>query len=102
MKGKDCVVSVTQKKCPDVLIDQSAMTHMFKVTKTLGMCMTGKDPDIRNVVQKARKQAAEFRFEYGYEIQWDVLANKNGRRVSGVHATRVHETFSDDVYINGN
>ena len=53
VKGKDCVVAVTQKKCPDVLIDQSAMTHMFKVTKTLGMCMTGKDPDIRNVVQKA-------------------------------------------------
>ena len=76
VKGKDCVVSVTQKKCPDVLIDQSAMTHMFKVTKTLGMCMTGKDPDIRNVVQKARKQAAEFRFEYGYEIPVDVLANK--------------------------
>ena len=38
--------------------------------------MTGKDPDIRNVVQKARKRAAEFRFEYGYEIPVDVLANK--------------------------
>ena len=58
VKGDNCVVSVTQKKCSDLMIDQTALTHMFKITKTLGMCMTGKDPDIRNVVQKARKTAS--------------------------------------------
>ena len=76
VKGDNCVVSVTQKKCSDLMIDQTALTHMFKITKTLGMCMTGKDPDIRNVVRKARKTASEFRFDYGYEIPVDVLANK--------------------------
>jgi 20S proteasome subunit alpha 1 len=32
--------------------------------------------DIRNVVQKARHTAAEFRHEFGYEIPVDYLANR--------------------------
>jgi 20S proteasome subunit alpha 1 len=31
--------------------------------------------DIRDIVQKARRKAADFAFEYGYEVPVDVLAN---------------------------
>ena len=31
--------------------------------------------DIRDIVQKARKKAADFAFEYGYDVPVDVLAN---------------------------
>eukprot|EP00740_Mantoniella_antarctica_P019229 CAMPEP_0198703986 /NCGR_PEP_ID=MMETSP1468-20131203/389662_1 /TAXON_ID=1461545 /ORGANISM="Mantoniella sp, Strain CCMP1436" /LENGTH=249 /DNA_ID=CAMNT_0044462771 /DNA_START=61 /DNA_END=810 /DNA_ORIENTATION=- len=76
VRGKDSVVVVTQKKIPDKLIDPSDVTHMYKITKVIGLCATGKGPDIRNVVQKARHAAAEFRHQFGYEIPVDFLACK--------------------------
>jgi len=106
------------------LIDASDVTHMYKITKTVGMCATGKGTyvfrrvgdstrldstqsisrvqktlardreekanlltrnvflsslsipaDIRDMVQKARRKAADFSFEYGYDVPVDVLAN---------------------------
>lgn len=59
----------------DKLIDASDVTHMYKITKHVGMCATGKGPDIRDIVQKARKKAADFKQTYGYEVPVDVLAN---------------------------
>ena len=59
----------------DKLIDATDVTHMYKITKHVGMCATGKGPDIRDIVQKARKKAADFKQSYGYEIPVDVLAN---------------------------
>ena len=66
-----CVCASLQDK----LIDASDVTHMYKITKHVGMCATGKGPDIRDIVQKARKKAADFKQSYGYEIPVDVLAN---------------------------
>eukprot|EP00877_Chromochloris_zofingiensis_P011332 jgi/Chrzof1/6452/Cz18g11130.t1 len=74
VRGKDCVVFVTQKKVQDKLIDPSSVTRIFKITKYIGMLVTGLPADARSVVQNARQQAAEFRFNYGYEIPVDYLA----------------------------
>lgn len=41
VRGKDCVVGVTQKKVPDKLLDPSSMTHMFNVTQNIGVVATG-------------------------------------------------------------
>lgn len=73
-RGKDSVVCVTQKKVPDKLIDPTSVTHMFKITKYIGMLVTGQLADAKSLVQKARSQAAEFRFKYGYEMPVDHLA----------------------------
>ncbi|KAF5832195.1 20S proteasome alpha subunit A [Dunaliella salina] len=74
VRGKDSVVFVTQKKVADKLIDPSSVTRVFKITKYIGMLVTGLMPDARSVVQQVRQQAAEFRFKYGYEIPVDYLA----------------------------
>ncbi|KAL9242166.1 hypothetical protein vseg_016192 [Gypsophila vaccaria] len=74
VRGKDCVCVVTQKKVPDKLLDQTSVTHLFKVTKFIGLLATGMTADSRNLVQQARQQAAEFRHKYGYEMPVDVLA----------------------------
>lgn len=74
VRGKDCVCFVTQKKVGDKLIDPTSVTRVFKVTKYIGMLVTGLTPDSRSIVQQARQQAAEFRFKYGYEIPVDFLA----------------------------
>jgi len=42
VRGKDSVCVVTQKKIPDKLVDASDVTHMFKITKFIGLCATGK------------------------------------------------------------
>nr|GEX81047.1 proteasome subunit alpha type-6 [Tanacetum cinerariifolium] len=68
------VCVVTQKKVPDKLLDPTSVTHLFSVTKFLGLLSTGTTADARTLVQQARNQAAEFRFKYGYEMPVDALA----------------------------
>lgn len=76
VRGKDSVVFVTQKKVPDKLIDPTSVTHMFKITPYIGALFTGLSADARSNVQRARADAAEFRFKFGYEIPVDYLAKQ--------------------------
>ncbi|KAG6514334.1 hypothetical protein ZIOFF_024687 [Zingiber officinale] len=74
VRGKDSVCVVTQKKVPDKLLDQTSVTHLFPITKCLGLLATGMTADARSLVQQARNEAAEFRFKWGYEMPVDVLS----------------------------
>lgn len=74
IRGKDAVAFVTQKKVQDKLVDPASVTHIFKITKYVGVLVTGLLPDCKSIVQQCRQQAAEFRFKFGYEIPVDYLA----------------------------
>ncbi|KAK1263887.1 Proteasome subunit alpha type-6 [Acorus gramineus] len=74
VRGKDSVCVVTQKKVPDKLLDQTSVTHLFAITKYLGLLATGMTADAKSLVQQARNEAAEFKFKWGYEMPGDVLA----------------------------
>ncbi|CAN6460120.1 unnamed protein product [Victoria cruziana] len=74
VRGTDSVCVVTQKKVPDKLLDQTSVSHLFPITKYLGLLATGMTADARSLVQQARNEAAEFRFKWGYEMPVDVLA----------------------------
>ncbi|XP_020587386.1 proteasome subunit alpha type-6 [Phalaenopsis equestris] len=74
VRGRDSICVVTQKKVPDKLLDQTSITHLFPITKYLGLLATGITADARSLVQQARNEAAEFRFKWGYEMPVDVLA----------------------------
>ena len=50
--------------------------------------MTGPIPDARNAVGRARAEAAEFRYKYGYEMPCDVLA-KRLANIAQVYTQRV-------------
>ncbi|KAH9652751.1 proteasome subunit alpha type-6 [Citrus sinensis] len=74
VRGKDSVCVVTQKKVPDKLLDQTCVTHLFPITKYLGLLATGNTADARSLVHQARNEAAEYRFKFGYEMPVDVLS----------------------------
>lgn len=76
VRGKDCAVVISQKKVPDKLLDASSVTHCFKITPSIGCVMTGQIADARAAVTRARSEAAEFRYTYGYEMPCDALAKR--------------------------
>merc|ERR1712216_1023877 len=72
--GTDGVAFVTQLKAPDKLIDPASCSHIYSISPSVGMLTTGFPADARSIAQKARQEAAEFRFKFGYEMPCDVLA----------------------------
>ncbi|ALC42267.1 Prosalpha1 [Drosophila busckii] len=76
LKSGDCAVVATQKKVTEKNIVPETVTHLFGITKEIGCVMTGRIADARSQVQKARYEAANFRYKYGYEMPVDVLCRR--------------------------
>lgn len=76
LKGVDTAVCVTQRKIPDKLIDSETITHLFKLTENVGCVMTGMIADSKSQVQRARFEAAQFKYKYGYEMPVDTLCRR--------------------------
>ena len=76
VRGKDSAVVVTQKKIPDRLMVPKSVTSVFNITDQIGCLITGIAADCKAQVQRARYEAAEFAFQYGYPMPVHVMARR--------------------------
>merc|ERR1712154_723044 len=76
LRGQNSAAVVTQKKIPDRLMDPKSVTHLFSITPKIGCLATGRIADCKSQVQRARYEAADFQFKYGYSIPVHVLAKR--------------------------
>ncbi|KAI2397603.1 Proteasome subunit YC7alpha/Y8 (protease yscE subunit 7) [Ophidiomyces ophidiicola] len=89
IRGKNCAVVLSQKKVPDKLIDPSSVSHVFKISPNVGCVVTGSIADGRASINRARSEAAEFKYKFGYEMPCDVLA-KRLANISQVYTQRAY------------
>ena len=118
VRGKNCAVVISQKKVPvratelrvlrppgaherfqDKLIDPKSVSHVFKLSPSVGCVMTGSIADARAQVMRAQGEAAEFRYKFGYEMPCDVLA-KRIANINQVYTQRVCSVFSLSVSLH--
>lgn len=76
LRGKGCVVTVTEKKVKDKLIDPVSVTNMYKITPKIGCLVTGMHADGVSTVSQARQEAENFEYENGYPIPCSYLASR--------------------------
>ena len=76
IRGKECAIIINQKKVPDKLLDPSTVSYIFRISNHIGMVANGPNPDARNAALRAKAEAAEFRYKYGYDMPVDVLAKR--------------------------
>merc|ERR1719223_2654377 len=90
LRGADSVVTVTQKKVPDKLMDKQYTTNLFNITPNIGAVTTGMSADARALIFKSREIASKFKDKNGYEIPVHYLALKmaNEGQVYTQHAYR--------------
>ena len=76
MKGKDISVVVTQRKVPDKLLEPTTINNVHALTPHIGCVVTGMPADCASLVQRARYEAANFRYKFGYNIPVEVLTRR--------------------------
>jgi len=76
VRGADSCVVLTQRKVPDKLHDPESVTNLYPITDKIGLVMTGMVADARASVSRLRNEAAEFKFQNGYDIPVSYLAKR--------------------------
>lgn len=82
---------LTAMPLQDKLIDPASVSYVYRLSPSVGCVMTGSIADARANVTRARGEAAEFRYKYGYEMPCDALA-KRLANINQVYTQRVSNT----------
>lgn len=70
-------------------MDASTVTYLFQITPSIGLVATGSIADARAQALRARGEATEFRYKYGYEMPVHLLA-KRMANISQLYTQRAY------------
>jgi len=76
LKGKDGVVFAVEKLVTSKLYENGANRRIFSVDTHIGMAVAGLLADSRQIFETARKEASNYRSEYGNNIPVKYLADR--------------------------
>lgn len=76
VRGKDSVAVVTQKKVVDRLVKPESVSHLWQITPKVGCLLTGNMADAKSLIQRARYEAGQWTFDYGYSAPSHVIAKR--------------------------
>ncbi|KAA6399606.1 MAG: putative Proteasome subunit alpha type-6-B [Streblomastix strix] len=74
IRGRDCVIAISEKKVPEKLIESNTVRHIYNVTSHIGALFTGMQADSKMLLYKARDKSSKFKFENGIDMPVDYLA----------------------------
>lgn len=67
---------MTQRKVPDKLLEPNTICNIFHLTPYIGCVATGMQADCASLVQRARYEAANFKYKYGLDISVEALTRR--------------------------
>jgi len=87
IRGKDGVVMGVEKLVTSKLYEQGANKRLFNIDTNIGGAVAGLLADARQLVERAKEESSNYRYNYGSNIPLKHLTS----RVSGyVHAYTLH------------
>jgi len=78
LRGKDGVVFAMEKLVTSKLYEPGANRRLFGIDRHVGMAVGGLLADARQIVETARKEAANYRGEYGGDVPLRYLTDRVG------------------------
>ncbi|GFS50440.1 proteasome subunit alpha type-6 [Trichonephila inaurata madagascariensis] len=66
----------SEKYCKDKLLDPSSVSHIYALTEYIGAVMTGLVADGQSQILRARYEAANWKYKYGYPVPVDMLCKR--------------------------
>lgn len=108
IRCKESVVVAIQRPVRDRLMKPDTVASLYTVTDHVGVCTTGRAPDGRAIVQRAREAASEYKYNQGIPMPLSHLAKRlgdkaqvrtqsAGLRPMGVMTTLVGVEQNDDT-----
>ncbi|VDM85566.1 unnamed protein product [Strongylus vulgaris] len=76
MDGIDTAVIAVQKRVPDSLIVAESVTSIYNLSPTVGCCAIGMIPDCKFQVRRAQMEAAQWKYQNGYDMPCELLAKR--------------------------
>ena len=74
IRGKTCVVSITEKRVGDRMIDPATVTNLHMITPQIGCLITGRETDGISWISRLRQEAFTYLQDNGLVIPVDILA----------------------------
>nr|CAD2159949.1 unnamed protein product [Meloidogyne enterolobii] len=73
---EDAAVIVVQRRIPDKLINPNSVKNVYKLSPTVSCTVLGIAPDCKFQVNRARAEAAQWKYHNGYDMPISILARK--------------------------